>query len=360
MKEKIKISYEELQDPRIDAVLTRQAEEAAARLGTATASQAAYKESFIYKSWFNLMVAGLIGAFIAWAFVEPFFEDENMQNTLDLLLSLLWFPLVGGFAGLMIGGMEGILARNYIRALIGALVGLGIGFGGGLVSMIAAQIIFNIITTIGAELSGGWDTGEKVPLVFFIPLVIGRSLGWLIAGMTVGLGPGIALKSKKLTWNGFIGGLIGGALGGLFFDPISYVVSGGTLETGVELSRALGFGFIGASAGLLIGLVDMMTKDAWLLMTAGPLSGKQFIVYKNPTQIGSSSKCDIYLFKDPAIEPIHADIHIMRDGYEIEDRNSRAGTLVNRQPIKRERLQNGDEIQIGKACFIYSEREKKK
>ena len=66
-------------------------------------------------------------------------------------------------------------------------------------------------------------------------------------------------------------------------------------------------------SGLFVGLVESLTKDAWLLMIVGPLKGKQFIVYKNPTRIGSSPKCEIYLFKDPAIDPFHATINILRD-----------------------------------------------
>ena len=108
------------------------------------------------------------------------------------------------------------------------------------------------------------------------------------------------------------------------FDPVNYVVSGGTLESGVAVSRALGFAVVGATTGFMIGLVETLTKDAWLLMTEGHLKGKQFIVYKNPTVIGSSPKCEVYLFKDPSIEPMHAAIHTIRDGYEIEDINSPA------------------------------------
>ena len=76
-------------------------------------------------------------------------------------------------------------------------------------------------------------------------IMINRSFVWTIIGTTVGLGPGIGLKSKKLTLNGLVGGMIGGALGGLLFDPINYVISGGTFESGVEISRAIGFSVLG-------------------------------------------------------------------------------------------------------------------
>jgi hypothetical protein len=189
--------------------------------------------------------------------------------------------------------------------------------------------------------------------------MISRSIAWAILFIAVGLGPGIALKSKKMAMNGFVGGMIGGAIGGLLFDPINYFISGGTMMKSAGLSRAIGFTVVGACAGLMIGLVETLAKEAWLLMTAGPLKGKQFIIYRNPTLIGSSPRCDVYLFKDPAVTEVHAAIHLVRDGYELEDKATQSGTFVNNVQIKKKRLVNGDQIRIGSALFVYSEKEKK-
>jgi len=54
------------------------------------------------------------------------------------------------------------------------------------------------------------------------------------------------------------------------------------------------------------GLVESALKDRWLYVTAGPLAGKQFILYKPRTIVGSDQKCDIYLFKDSNIAKEHA------------------------------------------------------
>jgi len=267
----------------------------------------------------------------------------------------LLFPLVASLVGIMIGCVEGILARNYLRALRGGAIGLGMGLAGGFVSTFAAGIIYVILGGISQEIAGGATSS----LLGFALQMLRRSLAWLVAGMTMGLAPGIVLKSKKLAFNGFIGGMIGGLIGGLFFDPINYLTSGGTFLEGVEASRAIGFSIIGGTVGFMIGVVEMLTRDAWLLMTAGPLVGKQFIIYKNPTMLGSSPKCEIYLFKDASIEPNHAAIHTIRDGYEIEDRGSASGTWVNGREMKRQRLRNNDEIKLGEAKFVYLEREKR-
>ena len=84
--------------------------------------------------------------------------------------------------------------------------------------------------------------------------------------------------------------------------------------------------------GLFVGIVEQWTKSAWLLMKAGPLAGKQFVVFRNPTVLGSSPKADIYLFKDEAIEPRHALIHDRGGRFEIEDMNTADGTYVNGIP----------------------------
>jgi pSer/pThr/pTyr-binding forkhead associated (FHA) protein len=74
--------------------------------------------------------------------------------------------------------------------------------------------------------------------------------------------------------------------------------------------------------------------------------------------LGSSPKNEIYLFKDPKIDPIHAEINKLRDAYEIVDNSSRTGTFVNGQPVSRLRLADGARIRIGDTEFSFLTREK--
>ena len=359
MTSKLRITYEELRNPEVDQVLKRQAEELALRMGMATRAAEPQKVSLIHKSWFYLMIAGALGAFIAWAVIEPYFDDYRVLEG-DGFIAILLLLSVGGLTGLMIGCMEGILARNFFRALKAGGLGFLVGFGGGFASAMVAGLLFTFLDPLGIVIVGKEAAADPLAhLSGFLFLVIRRSLVWAVLCMAVGLGPGIALKSKKLAMNGFLGGLIGGAIGGFLFDPINYIVSGGTFMFGGEISRAIGFSVVGGCAGLMIGLVEMISKEAWLVMTEGPLKGKQFIIYKDPTVIGSSPRSEIYLFKDPSIEPAHAVIHTIRDGYEIEDKDTPDGTWINGQRIKRKRLMTGDEIRIGKTRFTYSERAKR-
>ena len=86
----------------------------------------------------------------------------------------------------------------------------------------------------------------------------------------------------KKTGYGALGGAIGALIGGTIFDPISFATHGGAA------SRAIGFGMLGLATGIAIGLVESALKDRWLYVTAGPLAGKQFILYKPRTVVGGS------------------------------------------------------------------------
>jgi len=356
----MKITYEDLSTPAVDAVLAREEEEAAGRIG-ATPGQAGTAEvSLIHKAWFNLMIAGTVGAFAAWAMLEPGIV-ESAKSTEPSAALVLLFPSVAAFCGLAIGATEGLLARNFGRAAKGAGVGLLVGFAGGFGALIIAGILISVMAPIIVSMIGR-EALTDIPHHAVQAVLAGillRSPAWAVVGIAAGIGPGIALKSAKLLKNGVVGGLIGGLIGGVLFDPINFIVSHGTMESGAGSSRAIGICIIGACSGAMIGLVDMLTRDAWLLMTAGPLKGKQFTVYNNPTLIGSSPKCDIYLFKDEAIDPTHAAIHTVRDGFELEDLSASTGVLVNGRKIKRQRLVAGDRIQIGKVELVYAEREKR-
>lgn len=268
------------------------------------------------------------------------------------IFGFLLLPVVAAFIGLLVGAVEGIVCRTYARAAWCGAIGLVCGLVGGCISTFGAGIIFSLLGTL---VSG--DPTQSAGLFLFH--MFRRGLAWTIAGMAMGLGQGFALKSSKLKLNGFIGGMVGALVGGLLFDPINLLITGRDPFAGAELSRAIGLTAIGLAVGLLIGLTDLLTRDAWLKVLEGPLQGKEFSFDRTPIRIGSSPKNEIYLFKDPDVEPLHAQINKMRDTFEIEDTSGSAGTLVNGQRITRHRLKDGDRIRVGKSEFAYSAREKK-
>lgn len=319
----------------------------------------------IYSSWFYLSIAAGLGALAAWAINEPFCEITEARHVPDhfligLVTDCAFFSSVAAGIGLFLGAAEGLMCRNLRRASICGLVGVGIGIAGGVVAWFVGWVVYGIahIIMFRMMIDRGAVPGAPMKPTGLILLVqiFGRAAAWAIVAIPSGLGQGIALKEKKVILNGLLGGMLGGLLGGLLFDPIAMVFPG----SGGTVSRAIGVAIIGLFVGLFVGLVEGWTKTAWLLMRAGPLAGKQFVMFRDTTVLGSSPKAEIYLFKDEAIEPRHALIYNRGGRFEIEDCNSRDGTYVNGVPIRRQVLNHGDQIVLGKTVLEFQLKESRK
>lgn len=267
--------------------------------------------------------------------------------------SLLLFPMVAGLIGLFIGAADGIVCRLPRRALLCGLVGLLVGFIGGFICNLIANIIYAPLSQLAMRQSGEEATG--LTTLGFTIQMLGRSLAWCLAGMAMGLGQGIALRSKRLLLYGLLGGIVGGLLGGLLFDPIDMILLG-TDKPSAHWSRLIGFAVIGLSVGGMIGLVELLARDAWLRMTQGPLTGKEFLIFKDVMNVGASPRSDIYLFNDSLVAEQHAIIRALGDECEIEARQSTSPVLLNNRPISRVRLRHGDNVTIGLTSFVFQQR----
>src|SRR6266446_1821402 len=118
----LRLNENDLYSPRVESYLEEQA-----MLGRAMPEPQPFLIRIIYSSYFYLSIASGLGALAGWAICEPFFSDSDVNNQDTLIVRLLFFPTVTGFVGLFLGAVEGIMCRNFQRALICAAVGLGIG-----------------------------------------------------------------------------------------------------------------------------------------------------------------------------------------------------------------------------------------
>jgi len=199
------------------------------------------------------------------------------------------------------------------------------------------------------------DSAAGLTTFGFIIQMGGRSLGWCLAGMAMGLGQGIALRSSRLLIYGLLGGVIGGLLGGLLFDPIDLLLLGADKPSS-HWSRLVGIVLVGGSVGAMIGVVELLARDAWLRMVEGPLAGKEFLIFKDTMHLGSSPRSEIYLFNDEDVAAQHGIIRGVGSNYEIENLCREEPLLVNGAPITRTRLRNGDQITIGRTVFVFQRR----
>jgi pSer/pThr/pTyr-binding forkhead associated (FHA) protein len=84
-----------------------------------------------------------------------------------------------------------------------------------------------------------------------------------------------------------------------------------------------------------------------LVIKRGPDAGTGFPVTAPCTTIGRHRDCDVVL-DDCTVSRYHAELHHHGGRYTIADAGSLNGTYLNRQPVDRAELADGDEIWIGK------------
>jgi pSer/pThr/pTyr-binding forkhead associated (FHA) protein len=113
-------------------------------------------------------------------------------------------------------------------------------------------------------------------------------------------------------------------------------------------------GEVGEEAGAA--LEELGVKGPALVVRAGGgRVGETFAPEGARTLIGRSPECDIFL-DDVTVSRKHA-VVVRSDGeFTIEDQGSLNGTFVNRARVESARLEDGDEVQIGKYRLTFLNR----
>jgi pSer/pThr/pTyr-binding forkhead associated (FHA) protein len=92
-----------------------------------------------------------------------------------------------------------------------------------------------------------------------------------------------------------------------------------------------------------------------VIRSGGGRSGEAFALAGERMTIGRSPDAEVFL-DDVTVSRNHALLVRRRDGLYIDDLGSLNGTYVNRRRIESHRLQDGDELQVGKYKLTYLER----
>ena len=102
-----------------------------------------------------------------------------------------------------------------------------------------------------------------------------------------------------------------------------------------------------------VDLEEVTHEGATLVIrSGGGRSGEAFNIGGERLTIGRSPEAEIFL-DDVTVSRNHALLVRRRDGLYIDDLGSLNGTYVNRRRIESHRLQNGDELQVGKYKLTY-------
>jgi len=273
-------------------------------------------------------ILGAIGGLLGWqvsnllglSFVKPLFLSEAVVGA-----------LIGLCVGLLIGAAEGLMTRNWTRALrAGGFSGL-LGLAAGAAGLPLAEFVFQ---AIGAG-------------------TLGRVLGWGLFGLLLGLAEGVTGGTQA--WKGALGGLLGGWLGGALLEGARRWLDDALAGKG------LGMVLLGVCVGAFIALIVVLLSRAWIEVRSGKLKGNEFILDKfmkagGPTAIlGSDAlKADIVL-PDPDIAPQHAILRGEGTGFVLKDL-SLQGTFVGGRRVEQARLADRQQIRLGNTELVYHEK----
>ncbi len=281
-------------------------------------------------------LAGLIGGAIGWMPVELASNGHSLtdvETTWSMITGYASMAILAGMIGGMVTAAAGqrfawtpAVKKLFIRGFV-------ICFLVAIPETYASNLFFSAIIQ-----AGGWSLGHPGSEVY---LVFARLVGWSLMGVLLGAGVGAASLALPNVIKGALGGLIGGLVGGLGFDLI-----GSLTQTGL-LPRLIGLSAIGLAIGFFIGLVQELTKTAWIAVEAGRLKGRQYRIEGSTISVGRAEENRVGLFGDPAVQPRHAVIERQGDRYTVRNLAVQAGTFVNGERVETRELREGDRLRVG-------------
>lgn len=287
-------------------------------------------------------LAGLLGGALGWIPVEIISHGRSITQVetvwtqiAGVVAMALFWGLVGGF----IVGSQGQSLKLTPTLKRRFLLGFIVCFLIGLPAVYYSNVVFTEILA-----AGGWGVMHPGSETY---LRMGRVVGWVLMGSICGAGVGLASGSlgDLAGWvrniiKGAVGGWVGGFVGAVAFDII------GTIGGGL-FSRLFGLCALGLSVGLLIGLVQELTKAAWLNVEAGRLGGRSFNIDRSVVTLGRAEENAVGLFGDSGVQPRHALIERHGNGYVLKNLAVQSGVLLNGKRIETVQLTDGDRIGIG-------------
>ena len=102
-------------------------------------------------------------------------------------------------------------------------------------------------------------------------------------------------------------------------------------------------------------LVELPVEGTALVVrSGGGRAGETFPLDGDRIVVGRSPDCDVFL-DDVTVSRSHAVLSRDEDGFTIEDQASLNGTYVNRRRVEKAKLEDGDEVQIGKYRLTFLE-----
>jgi hypothetical protein len=288
------------------------------------------------------------GAYLGWALGRLVSAPSGAitQGVKGLFLGLavaLALGLLDAVWNLSLRRTLDVFGRVFTAVVIGGM--------GGLLGGLLGQVLYEKAPYATLKIVGWTLTG----------LLIGVSLGVfdLMVGVLQGQDPRGALRKVR---NGVLGGTAGGLLGGCLDLALHALFGEVFAAKPVErlwAPSSWGFVALGACIGLLIGLAQVILKDAWLRVEAGFRPGREWLLTKPEVILGRAEACDVGLYGDAAVALLHARIRRVGEAFVLADLGTTTGTYVNDEPLHGPReLHSGDRIRMGRSVVRFGLRRK--
>lgn len=289
------------------------------------------------------LLAGLVGGFLG--FVLSRLQGDDIDATTEGAIRVemgIWTMLIGIGIASVLAAWPSITARATEQAVRRAMLGALIGAVTGFVAGYCAQWLYSEMLKDVFD-STDWDIENRIRTKG----LQARVVGWGLMGAILGVGTGWIFGPKRMI-NGLIGGGVGGAIGGFIFQKVA---ESATTSTGPQF---VGIMSTGIAIGLLVGVADQLTRQFWLQGVTGPLRGREVILFKQRTTVGSGANCDLVIANDPAVAPHHASIVIVGQTLHLQ---VGAPTMVNGVEVRGTTvLTAGQTIAMGRSSFVVAQR----
>jgi len=279
------------------------------------------------------LIAGMVGAFIAWLVTETLFFTalERAHGTGIFLIGAVYGFIVGLILGISLGAAEGIMHRDFMRFGVNVLLGAWLGAVGGCVGELVAETLYALLRLLNVG-------------------VLAKVIGWGYFGAFIGSAQGLARQSKKGTINSLIGGAIGGSLGGLAFEAFDWMLVG--ISQSSSFQRGVGLLLTGAFIGIFAPIFERILAYGTLKVISGKMEGKEFILDKPRLTIGKDEHCDIPIYYDRNVMPRHALLEWSGRTYRVVALGN-APLLHKGRAVNVAELSHNDIITVGSTKLFY-------
>ncbi|MBN2657101.1 MAG: hypothetical protein JXR86_08580 [Spirochaetales bacterium] len=268
---------------------------------------------------------GLAGGLASWPFLELVLWKQGAFPSY-LLFFLTATVIPGLFIAMFLGASEGVIGRNWSRAVKGALIGLVSGTIGGLVGGLSGQILLSRILV--------WFPGRGDVLE-----TAARTLAWALVGIFIGLSDGIRSVSLRKIGVGALGGMVGGSLGGFLLEMLSRSFAS-------SIPRLAGLVLMGLMIGVFYSLLDRKYSFGVLRVLNGSQAGKKYRINQKKMDLGSGNRTII--FNDyEGVDDKEIELRVDRGQITVIDDKMNSKLFVNDKATIKTTLKYGDVIKAG-------------